>query len=524
MKNLIIAFILIILVEHSNAQNSPWPMFQHDMRHTGQSSNIGPTCPVLKWVCPVKGIPGNPVIAADGTIYVPTGNVWADTVGYLYAIKPDGTIKWEFRLDGLPSQTSPAIGLDGTIYLHMNGPSNLAAIQKFYAINPNGTLKWLVEFNAGNAVFVNYDVGSPVIGEDGTIYTVSGEAQWFYAFNPNGSVKWSYHVDVCEGSPAIGPDGTIYVFNTSFNLFAFNPDGTLKWQKVFADVLSANPNSPSIGIDGIIYIISWQNKKLYALNPDKGEIIWAVNVGSSLTGPYSTPAIASNGTIYISDYSDRGLCAYNSDGTLKWNFSFSDYSYLSPMIDKNGTVNIFISPGNSGIYAINPDGSKKFYAFASNGFAPSMNSTPIIGIDGTLYVTSTIYPKNFNTAAICYDNENKSYVSKDDSIELNIIKGDTSMVNKSALLAYKDIKDDIGNTSESKVYRIYPNPIKNILFFNGFENEFIHISIISIAGKLLKQKNGIGIKQIELGDLQNGVYILKIINSKGIITTKIIKQ
>jgi outer membrane protein assembly factor BamB len=97
----------------------------------------------------VEGLPSSPSIAADGTIYVPTGNVVTDTVGFLYAINPDGTLKWRYQFAGLPSSSTAAIADDGTIYVHMNGnEGNIAAPEKLYAINSDGSLKWMFVFNA----------------------------------------------------------------------------------------------------------------------------------------------------------------------------------------------------------------------------------------------------------------------------------------------------------------------------------------------------------------------------------------
>jgi photosystem II stability/assembly factor-like uncharacterized protein len=72
--------------------------------------------------------------------------------------------------------------------------------------------------------------------------------------------------------------------------------------------------------------------------------------------------------------------------------------------------------------------------------------------------------------------------------------------------------------------KLYPNPAHDILFFEGFENELTIISILSMNGELLKQINEKGIKQINLSDLQDGVYLIKIINSKTTFITRIVKQ
>ncbi len=52
-------------------QDSPWPMFQHDVRHTGRSEydtsdNVG----IEKWKVKLEPVDAAPAIAKDGTIYV----------------------------------------------------------------------------------------------------------------------------------------------------------------------------------------------------------------------------------------------------------------------------------------------------------------------------------------------------------------------------------------------------------------------------------------------------------------------
>ena len=144
--------------------DTPWPMFRHDLQHTGRSPNLGAQGAGEKWEFSPGGYGGfsSPTIGSDGTIYVGRRH-------NLYAINPDGTKKWEF-VTGDYVTSSPAIGSDGTIYV---GSSD----DKLYAISSDGTKKW--EFVA------NADMRSPVIGSDGTIYVGEGENK-FYAIGGEG--------------------------------------------------------------------------------------------------------------------------------------------------------------------------------------------------------------------------------------------------------------------------------------------------------------------------------------------------
>ena len=100
---------------------APWPMFRHDVRHTGQSPFVGPSTPTTKWNFATGGeVDSSPAIGTDGTVYI--GSIDNN----LYAINPDGTKKWEFAT-GEVIESSPAIGTDGTVYVG-SGDTNLYAI------------------------------------------------------------------------------------------------------------------------------------------------------------------------------------------------------------------------------------------------------------------------------------------------------------------------------------------------------------------------------------------------------------
>ena len=120
----------------------------------------------LKWEIPFDLSGESPSTGADGTIYVPLAA--SGTSGGIAALNPeDGSEKWRFAI-GNRVQTSPAVGLDGTIYFGTQG-------DQLIAIDSTGTEKW--RFDAGSDI-----VSSPTIAENGTLYFGSNDSL-LYALN-----------------------------------------------------------------------------------------------------------------------------------------------------------------------------------------------------------------------------------------------------------------------------------------------------------------------------------------------------
>ncbi len=348
----------------SGPMDSPWPMFGHDTRHTGRSqysteNNHGGT----QWKFDTEWLTdSSPVIDSNGTIYITDWD-------YLYAIYPNGTEKWRFHHDTM-TDSSPAMAEDGTIYFGGNNA-------KLYAVNPNGTLKW--KFSANDGISC-----APTIGPDGIIYfNTFDENGRFYAVYPNGTEKWRYDADFyCYMTPVIADDGTIF-FNSHVSLYRFYNNGTLIWKKKIGDPNFTFLGGPSIGDDGIIYI-PCDPGYLYAVYPNNGSIKWKSSTG---WGSWAAPSIGLDGTIYIGY---KHMFAFYPNGTKKWTFKpdGDDYHNIDSKtyaISSDGTIYIgtMRDSQNCFIIALNPDGTEKWREKISNERALS---SPIIGIDGTVYI------------------------------------------------------------------------------------------------------------------------------------------
>jgi Tol biopolymer transport system component len=312
----------------------------------------------------------SPAIDDSGVIYIGSKN--------FYAINPDGTEKWKILDVGI---SSPAIGIDGTIYGAAGG--------FLYAFSQEGIELWKTYIYGGGSSF-------PTIGSDGIIYIGVGDSK-FFAVNPDGTIKWQFQPDKGITSPcAIGSDGTIYVGSHDSYLYALEPDGSLKW-KFLTD--NAIYSAPAIDSDGTVYICA-NNSFLYAVNPD-GTEKWKFNTESDLDDEgrdEASPVIGIDGTIYKCTR-ETYLYAINSDGSLKWKFTDGRYRvYCTPLIGSDGSI----YAGNAAhyLYSLDQDGKLQWKinktgwgswspATISNDGILYISGANEIGEDGTLYAIDT---------------------------------------------------------------------------------------------------------------------------------------
>jgi outer membrane protein assembly factor BamB len=369
-----------------SAQESPWPMFRHDLKHTGRTPYTGPPTATVAWTFPATdGIVSSPAIAADGTIYFGAGwSVLGATDHHLYALHPDGSLKWSYE-GGEGFFSSPALGTDNTVYI--------ASIDRYlYALEDIGSSarrKWKT-FLSGPFV-----LSSPAVGADGSIYVGSASFQ-FYSLHPDdGSINWSWMTAWCIiSSPAIDDGGTIYVGSKDEHLYAF--DDALEapvWQFPTGTFYDGHlvDSSPAIGGDGTIYFGTDPygafghdpvpvDTSFWAVNPD-GSLKWSFDTGD---GVESSPAIGPDGTIYFGSY-DGDLYALTDagdEGVLQWVFPTNDAIDGSPTVDGDGIV--YFGSRDATVYALYPDGSVKWTFETGDG----IECSPAIDDRGYLYIGS----------------------------------------------------------------------------------------------------------------------------------------
>ncbi len=336
----------------------------------------------LKWKFDTEGkVISSPVVDSDGKVYV--GSDGKAGHGRVYGFNPADRLnepngstlnpsnEWLFFTPN-NIDSSPAIGADGTVYIgdeHGNffalDPASRLADPEGDQDSLNPTNEWLFT----HAGFNRTSQGRPAIGPaldidpTGTLHRVyitssDPDDHTLYALDPaDGSIEWSFDtVDESQFMPAADPDtGVIYTDERGDEIRALNPNGTSKW----VTYIDTDAFTPVIGKDGIVYATGLTNAstgKLTALNKEDGNVIWEFTDTGSLLAARTTPAIAPDGTIYFGSDNDR-LYAVNPDGSKKWTFpipvdSNNDDGHSSPTVGSDGTVYIGSSSDDK-LYAVN---------------------------------------------------------------------------------------------------------------------------------------------------------------------------
>jgi hypothetical protein len=320
----------------------------------------------IKWQFQVDGdyMPFRPTIGPDGTIY------FQDVDGHLYALRPDGSVKWIFP-GGYPAGPV-AVGADNTTYI-ASGPT-------IQAVSPAGTAVWQYTDPDSQGV-----IGGPAVGPDGKVYAamdlvglgaialspVDGHLVWsnhgdpilaehgqlglelvfgpasagaqpdqfyftcdnsttnvfghLYAFSLNGNQRWAASLGGITRGPqvAVAPNGTI-----NLGVAAYDPsNGSVLWS-AYSELGSGSDLPPDVGPDGTVYVVTQYQSALAALNGQNGAVLWRVPGVSFEIGPVVSPL---NDVVVVGGRDNYGLPGYfkafNTGGQLLWQINLPGEPY-----------------------------------------------------------------------------------------------------------------------------------------------------------------------------------------------------
>jgi len=295
----------------------------------------GRAAPVTRWsdTLVVGYVPESAPLGTNFVQVVVNGALGNATPLDVTARQPSGRVKWRFQVDAQIGYLlqRPAVGPDGTVVAH--DPAG-----NVYALTPDGGLKWIFRTQG-------FAAGPPSIGTDGTVYVAASNT--IYAISSDGALKWSF-TEPAGGQgvivgPTVGPDGNIYAVTDigGVGALALSPKGNLLWNNVGSPTLDENgqtgaevafgrsqPGGPAdrlfVGVDrgvptgGVLRAFTFG-----------GTQSWAIAAGGVDNGGMQAqrqPVVGPDGTVFMTAWSTfrdpcNGSCLYAFDpasGATRW--------------------------------------------------------------------------------------------------------------------------------------------------------------------------------------------------------------
>lgn len=356
-----------------------WSTYQHDYQRTGYSAGKAPQNNFILWVNHNVTAEFASPIVADGKFFIYSG-------GYTYAIDAlTGSTIWKVATSiGVQPQLTYYNGsiIQGT------RSSGLAIIDA-----ETGSISSLSASNV-----LSMGGGAPIVDDRGVVYFGENHLQkpspnspystFFAYYLKNRTKLWEFSLPTDEqitSSPAITVDWRIVIFSAQHGLHALNAsNGQQLW--MFNNTSSGIQLSGAsisggrvftVGTDGFIYALNQQNGsivwrtqiassisdvdspavgggkvfasdgyKLYALDSEKGAVVWSFNLGKMESSPTVSGglvfAVSTDGVLYA---------LKESDGSVAWNLQLP-VKYNTNMISAAVCDGVVFAGSDQGIWAI----------------------------------------------------------------------------------------------------------------------------------------------------------------------------
>jgi len=336
-----------------------WPMFRHDLSHTGYSTSTAPYTNNTIWNYTTGAEVDSSPAVADGKVYVGSYdyNVYAFNA-------TTGDVIWNYTT-GDNVWSSPAVA-DGKVYVgSLLGPD---VISKVYCLNAStGTHIW--NYTTGDHVYSSCAVA------DGKVYVGSHDSNVYCLNASTGAKIWSYKTGSgVRSSPAVA-EGKVYVGSHDHNVYCLNAStGAKIWSYTTG---SAVYSSPAVA-EGKVYVGSHQtDSNVYCLNASTGAKIWSYKTGS---GVDSSPAVV-DGRVYVGSIDHNVYCLSASTGAFIWSYTTGSYVDSSPAV-ANGKV--YVGSHDGKVYCLSASTGAKIWSYKT-GYR--VHSCPAVA-NGKVYVGS----------------------------------------------------------------------------------------------------------------------------------------
>lgn len=336
-----------------------WPMFHHDLQHTGYSNSTRPHANLKLW----NYTTGDAVVSSpsfvDGRLYV--GSYDNQT----YCLNAStGNLIWRFATAGR-IWSSPAV-VAGRVYVG-------SLDSQIYCLDAStGGLIW--NYTTGGAIW-----SSPAVVGD-RLYVGSYDNVTYCLNASTGTEIWNYNSGgQLVSSPAVAY-GYVYIGSLHYNVYCLDASTGLKVWNHTTD--GSIDSSPTVA-DGRVYVGSMQHTSgntssvFYCLNASTGDNVWNYVTGGNIV---SSAAVA-YGNVYVGSEDDNVYCLNASTGIPVWNFTTGSGVDSSPAVPGH---EVYMGSGDNKIYCLNADNGTQVWNYTTNG---QIGSSPAI-VNSKIYFGS----------------------------------------------------------------------------------------------------------------------------------------
>jgi outer membrane protein assembly factor BamB len=331
-----------------------WPMFHHDLTHSGYSTSRAPNTNQTLWTYTTSNDVYSCPAVTGGMVYVGSND------NKVYALNAStGAFVWSYTTGGWV-YSSPAV-VNGIVYFGSGD-------HKVYALNAStGAFVW--SYTTAGSIYSSLAVADSKVYFGSTDYKV-------YCLNASsGTLIWNYTTggSITISSPAVA-GGMVYVGSLDYKVYCLNASsGTFVWSYTTGSYVECPPSVA----DGNVYVGS-ADHKVYCLNASSGALIWNYTTGSFVET--SSPAIA-NGKIFVGSLDAKVYCLNASTGAFVWSYTTGHMVTSSPAI-ANGKI--FVGSDDNKLYALNETTGASVWSYFTGS---QVRSSPAV-TGGMVYVGS----------------------------------------------------------------------------------------------------------------------------------------